>query len=140
MSLCSTTGADSAAFAASVDLLGRVSKHLDIWGRRAAESGEGCGWAEVGVGERERGSDYSHVDFPRFDSKAALSLDMCSSFVHGSRNNPTFNTSVFVLRELLGLEWFGGPTWPTQASTEDTVPPLHPASRRHPIIHVDWRE
>lgn len=46
ISLCSSTSNDSAAFAASTDLLGRVSKHLDIWGRRATEIGEGCRWAE----------------------------------------------------------------------------------------------
>ena len=37
-------------FAATLDLFGRVTKHVDIWGTRAAETDyEGCKWAEVSV-------------------------------------------------------------------------------------------
>eukprot|EP00904_Undaria_pinnatifida_P003887 jgi/Undpi1/1349/HiC_scaffold_11.g04741.m1 len=47
VSLCSATSPEPAVFAAALDLFGRVTKHLDIWGRRAADSDfEGCKWAE----------------------------------------------------------------------------------------------
>lgn len=52
MSLCSAISPDAAVFAATLDLFGRVTKHVDIWGRRAAETDyDGCKWAEVLIPE-----------------------------------------------------------------------------------------
>ncbi|CAM9888019.1 unnamed protein product [Scytosiphon promiscuus] len=47
VSICSAVDPEPEVFAASLGLFGRVAKHLDISGRRAADADyEGCKWAE----------------------------------------------------------------------------------------------
>ena len=67
MSLCSAISPDAAVFAATLDLFGRVTKHVDIWGRRAAETDyDGCKWAEVLT--QSCSVPYRYAELSRFKS------------------------------------------------------------------------